>query len=72
MSGRVRTLVGSFAIGEEEGLVGVEQWAEIRRLHRVEGLSIREVSRRTGLHRKTVRRALVAPVPPKYSRPVAG
>jgi transposase len=51
-------------------LVGVEQWAEIRRLHRVEGLSIREVSRRTGLHRKTVRRALVAPGPPKYSRPV--
>jgi transposase len=71
LSGWVRTLVGSFAIGEEEGLVGVEQWAEIRRLHRVEGLSIREVSRRTGLHRKTVRRALVAAEPPKYSRPVA-
>ena len=44
----------SIAIGEEEGLVGVEQWAEIRRMHRVEGLSIREISRRTGLHRKTV------------------
>jgi hypothetical protein len=44
LSGRVRTLVGSFAIGEEEaGLVGVEQWAEVRRLARVEGLSIREV-----------------------------
>lgn len=53
-------------------MVGVEQWAEIRRLCRVEGLSIREVSRRTGLHRKTVRRALAAPVPPRYSRPVAG
>jgi transposase len=72
LSGRVRTLVGSFAIGEEEGLVGVEQWAEIRRLHRVEGLSIREVSRRTGLHRKTVRRALAAAEPPRYSRPVGG
>jgi transposase len=53
-------------------LVGVEQWAEIRRLHRVEKVSIREISRRTGLHRKTVRRALAAPVPPRYSRPAGG
>jgi transposase len=49
-------------------VVGVEQWAEIRRMHRVERLSIREISRRTGLHRKTVRRALTAETPPKYSR----
>jgi transposase len=52
-------------------LVGVEQWAEIRRMHRVERLSIREISRRTGLHRKTIRRALAAQAPPKYSRPLA-
>jgi transposase len=51
-------------------VVGVEQWAEIRRLHRVEQLSIREISRRTRLHRKTVRRALAATEPPRYSRPV--
>jgi transposase len=51
-------------------VVGVEQWAEVRRLHGVERLSIREISRRTGLHRKTVRRALAAAVAPKYSRPV--
>jgi transposase len=50
-------------------VVDVEQWAEIRRLHRVEQLSIWEISRRTGLHRKTVRRSLAAGVPPKYSRP---
>jgi hypothetical protein len=49
-------------------VVGVEQWAEIRRMHRVERLSIREIGRRTGLHRKTVRRALAAETPPKYSR----
>jgi transposase len=49
-------------------VVGVEQWAEIRRMHRVERLSIREISRRTGLHRKTIRRALAAEMPPKYSR----
>ena len=53
-------------------MVGVEQWAEIRRMHRVERLSIREISRRTGLHRKTVRRALAAETPPRYSRPPAG
>jgi len=53
-------------------LVGVEQWAEIRRLYRVEGLSIREISRRTGLHRKTLRRALASPQPPQYSRPAGG
>ena len=39
-------------------MVGVEQWAEIRRLHFVEGLSQREIRRRTGLHRDTIRRAL--------------
>jgi transposase len=53
-------------------VVGVEQWAEIRRMHRVERLSIREISRRTGLHRKTIRRALAAVVPPKYVRALAG
>lgn len=52
-------------------MVGVEQWAEIRRLYRVEGVSIREISRRTGLHRKTIRRALAAVEPPKYSRPAS-
>jgi transposase len=50
-------------------VVGVEQWAEIRRMHRVERLSIREISKRTGLHRKTIRRALATETPPKYSRP---
>ena len=53
-------------------MVGVEQWAEIRRLYRVERLSIREISKRTGLHRKTIRRALAASVPPKYRRESAG
>jgi hypothetical protein len=55
-------------IGEEECVVGVEQWAEIRRMHRVERLSIREISRRTGFHRRTVRRALASDEPPRYRR----
>jgi hypothetical protein len=50
----------------------VEQWAEVRRMHRVEGVSEREISRRTGLHRNTVKRLLAAPVPPRYQRKPAG
>jgi hypothetical protein len=32
-------------------VVGLEQWAEVRRLHFVKGLSQREIRRRTGLLR---------------------
>jgi transposase len=53
-------------------LVGVEQWAEIRRLHRVDGLSGRDISRRTGLARDTVARLLAASEPPRYHREAAG
>lgn len=37
-------------------------------MHWVEELSIREIARRTGLHRKTIRRALRSPEPPRYRR----
>jgi transposase len=47
-------------------VIGVEQWAEIRRMKHVEGLSIHEIHRRTGLHRKTIRRALESDEPPCY------
>jgi transposase len=60
------------AIGEEEGLVGVEQWAEVRRMHRVDGLSARAISGRTGLARDTIARLLAAPEPPKYVRRPVG
>src|SRR3954467_13986866 len=40
-------------------------------MHRVERLSIREISKRTGLHRKTIRRALAGEAPPRYARPSA-
>lgn len=53
-------------------MVGVEQWAEIRRLRFQRGLSIREISRRTGLHRETVRRVISSRVPPRYERPARG
>jgi transposase len=47
-------------------LLGVEQWAEIRRMKHVEGLSQREIHRRTGVHRDTIRKALASPQPPSY------
>jgi len=41
-------------------------------MRRVDGVSEREISRRTGLHRNTVKRLLAAPVPPRYERKPAG
>ena len=58
--------------GRGKDMIGVEGWAEIRRLHFVEGHSIREVARRTGRGRNGVRRALRTEAPPAYRRgPVA-
>ncbi len=47
-------------------MLDVEQWAQIRRMKHVEGLSQREIRRRTGLHRDTIRRALASEKPPSY------
>jgi len=72
-SGWPRSL-GSFAqseLGRAE-VVGVEQWAEIRGLHFVGGLSQREICRQTGLHRDTIRRALNSEQPPVYRRAAKG
>jgi len=49
-------------------MLNVDEWAEIRRLHRVEGMSIRGISRRLGLARETVTRAVQAKGPPVYQR----
>jgi transposase len=49
-------------------VIDVEQWAEIRRMRLVDGVSIREIHRRTGLHRETIRRALAFKRPPVYRR----
>jgi transposase len=53
-------------------LLGVEGWAELRREHFVRGVSIRELARRTGMSRNTIRSALRAAGPPKYERAPAG
>jgi transposase len=51
-------------------LIEVEQWAEIRRMHFVEGVAIKEIARRTGRDRKTIRMALRSSEPPSYRRTV--
>jgi transposase len=53
-------------------VLGVQQWAEVRRLVLVEGLSQRQVARRLGLARATVARAVASETPPRYSRALAG
>jgi len=50
----------------------VESWAEVRRLHRAEGMSIKAIGRRLGVARNTVRAALAAHEPPMYERERAG
>jgi transposase len=50
----------------------VEDWAEIRRLHRSEGMPIKAIVRKLGISRNAVRRALAADRPPRYSRPGKG
>jgi len=50
----------------------VEDWAEIRRLHRAEGVPIKEIARRLGMARNTVRAALSSDRPPRYQRAARG
>ncbi len=50
----------------------MEDWAEIRRLHLAEGIPIREIARRLGLARNTVRDAVRSSTPPRYERAPAG
>jgi transposase len=49
-------------------VIDVEDWAEIRRLHRAEGMGIKAIARRLGVARNTVREALRSDEPPRYER----
>ena len=49
-------------------MLTVDDWAEIRRLHRAEGVSIKEIARRLGVARNTVRSAVRSEAPPAYVR----
>jgi len=50
----------------------VEEWAEIRRLHFAEKMPIKEITRRLGVARNTVRTAIRSPEPPHYRRAARG
>ncbi len=50
----------------------VEDWAEIRRLHRSERMPIKAIARVMGVSRNTVRAALRAASPPRYERAGSG
>jgi Sigma-70, region 4 len=51
-----------------EQVLSVEDWAEIRRLRRAEGMPIAEIARVMGISRNTVQAALASDNPPKYAR----
>jgi transposase len=53
-------------------VLGVEDWAEIRRLRRAEQMSILQIARVLGVSRNTVRAALGRDRPPRYVRKPAG
>ncbi|MGH2866392.1 MAG: IS21 family transposase [Solirubrobacteraceae bacterium] len=52
-------------------MLDVERWAELRREHFVRGVGIKELARRYGIDRNTVRRAVRSQEPPRYQRPAA-
>ena len=49
-------------------MLSVEDWAEIRRLHRAEGVPIKVIARSMGISKNTVRKALRDDGPPRYER----
>lgn len=53
-------------------MLSVEDWAEIRRLRRSEGLPVAQIARVLGVSRNTVKAALASDGPPKYQRPPRG
>jgi transposase len=53
-------------------VLDVEQWAELRREHFVRGVPIKELVRRTGLARNTIKRALRSEGPPVFKSPERG
>ncbi len=53
-------------------MLDVEDWAEIRRLRRADGMPISEIARVMGIARNTVKAALGSDGPPKYRRAPVG
>ncbi|MGH3226733.1 MAG: IS21 family transposase [Streptosporangiaceae bacterium] len=53
-------------------MITLDEWAEIRRLHRSEDLPIKAIARKLGISKNTVRRALRAEGVPRYQRAPKG
>ena len=53
-------------------MLSVEDWAEIRRLRRAEGLPIKMIARTLNISKNTVKSALADDAPPKYERAPRG
>jgi transposase len=53
-------------------MLSVEDWAEIRRLRRSEGLPIKAIARVMGISKNTVKAALASEGPPRYERAPKG
>ena len=53
-------------------MLTVEDWAEIRRLHRAERMPIKVIARTMGCSKNTVKAALRSDGPPKYEREPRG
>lgn len=60
-------MLGSIRRPEEEEVFGVQDWAEVHRLHR-EGVPRRVIARRLGMSHTTVHRLLALGEPPRYER----
>ena len=56
----------------DRGVLKVEDWAEICRLHRAEGMAIRAIARRLEISRNAVKKAVTSHEPPRYVRAAAG
>jgi transposase len=53
-------------------VISVENWAEVRRLHKAEGLPIKQIARVMDVSRNTVRAAVRSEGPPRYVRAPMG
>jgi transposase len=53
-------------------VLNVENWAEVRRLHRSEGMPIKVIARVMGISKNTVKAALASDGPPAYQRASGG
>jgi transposase len=53
-------------------VIELDDWAEIRRLHRAQNMGVRAIARHLGIARNTAREAIRSDRPPRYERQRAG